>query len=747
MKRFLNFLKGVAVGVANIIPGLSGGTLAVILKIYEDVLDGFANIFKHPILVIKKYYLLYIGIIVGVLAGLLVVSSMYDLAPLPTSFFFCGFVIATVPFLFKSIDFKKVNFFHILWFIIGAVAILLMPFLTGSEKNIELNVFNVFLLGFLGFFAAAIMILPGASGSMFLAATGYYKPIINILRSILNDMKDLNFTEAFYGNLLLIVVFAIGCVLGIVAISKALKFLLKKYFTATYSFTLGLVSASAVAIIIVALKEDNYFNDINDLWMWIFGIIALGVGIYLGLLMVKKENKDIKRKKSINNKIEEIKNEALDDFIKLLKIPSVLTDFNPSSSNPFGDELKNALDFVCNMAISDEFIVKNIDNYATHIEFGNPNGELVGILAHLDVVPAIEEEWSHNPYDPVIINGKIFARGVADDKGPLIASYYALKIIKELRLPVKKRVRLIIGCDEESGSRCLNHYFKTEEMPSLGFSPDACFPLINGEKAMISFDITGKLTDEIVSSFICGERYNIVPGIAKMTLTKNYEKEYLKFLEDNNYEGYVKDGYYIAKGKSCHAMNPEEGLNAGFILIKFLNEYHKSTFSTYMTNYLTFDPTGEKLGINISNNELGSLTSNVGIINVNNNEFKIGIDLRVPQDNYKDTLLEKINKSFLDYPNFKSEILTNIESHYVSKDSFLVKTLMNVYKEFSKDNTGEPYVIGGGTYAKFIKNAVAFGPAFVGREDVCHIKDEYLYLDDFNKLLQIYTNAIYELIK
>ena len=129
---------------------------------------------------------------------------------------------------------------------------------------------------------------------------------------------------------------------------------------------------------------------------------------------------------------------------------------------------------------------RNIDNYAGDFEFGQGD-EVLGIFAHLDVVPA-GSGWDTDPYEPVIKDGKLYARGSSDDKGPTMACYYALKIIKELELPVSKRVRFIVGTDEESGWGDMDYYFAHNGLkdPDFGFSPDAEFPIINGEKGNIT---------------------------------------------------------------------------------------------------------------------------------------------------------------------------------------------------------------------------------------------------------------------
>ena len=175
------------------------------------------------------------------------------------------------------------------------------------------------------------------------------------------------------------------------------------------------------------------------------------------------------------------KEDLLKDLFTLLRIDSVRDDSKATEDAPVGPGPKEALEAFLAMGKRDGFTTKQVGNLAGHIEFApNPDyKETLGVLGHVDVVP-VGTGWDTDPFEPQIINDRIYARGSSDDKGPSMAAYYALKIIKELGLPVSRRVRFIIGTDEESGWKCMDRYFQTEEMPDFGFSPDATFPIING---------------------------------------------------------------------------------------------------------------------------------------------------------------------------------------------------------------------------------------------------------------------------
>ena len=176
--------------------------------------------------------------------------------------------------------------------------------------------------------------------------------------------------------------------------------------------------------------------------------------------------------------------ELVKDVLGVVQMKSVLEESQMTAEHPFGSALSHALNDFLRRAASMGFETRNIENYAGIVEMGD-SGPLIGILAHLDVVPeGRANSWKHPPYEAVIEGGKIYGRGTIDDKGPAVSALYAMRALKESGEPLKARFRLILGLDEESGSRCVLRYLKTEEIPAFSFSPDAMFPVINAEKGI-----------------------------------------------------------------------------------------------------------------------------------------------------------------------------------------------------------------------------------------------------------------------
>ena len=442
-------------------------------------------------------------------------------------------------------------------------------------------------------------------------------------------------------------------------------------------------------------------------------------------------------------KAKEYYKDALNDLCELLKFKSVLDEYKENSDAPFGLENKKCLEYFLNLGARDGFDVLNVDNYAGHISYGNGT-ESVGVLGHLDVVPAVGK-WSHDPFDPIIIDGKLYARGTLDDKGGVIASYYALKMIKDLNLDLSKEVRIIVGCDEESGSRCVERYFEKVEKPTYAFSPDAEFPIIYGEKGILTFDIIGSIENEEVISINAGERYNIVCDEAQLTV-KNINPTYLEeFIKSEGCNAQIIDNSYVFYGLAAHAMQPHLGNNAIVTMFKFMNKYYPCAASEFISQ--RFDTTGKLLNINIYDEDMHDLTINLGVCKYDGLNLKLGYNLRVPVDGHVDVIKNGFNQALSKYSNLKLGELYYSPRHFVDKNSDLVVKLMKSYQEISGDYESKPFTIGGGTYARTMENAVAFGPNFLHREDICHQPDEHIYLEDFVMWIAIYAKAIYLLAK
>ncbi|MGI6782148.1 MAG: dipeptidase PepV [Acholeplasmataceae bacterium] len=450
----------------------------------------------------------------------------------------------------------------------------------------------------------------------------------------------------------------------------------------------------------------------------------------------------------------DFKNEVLkrkDDFLKdlqsLIEINSELTSYDPMRVGmPFGPGPREVLDKMLEIGEKDGFNVLNVDGYAGHIEYGHQQ-DYVAILGHLDVVPA-GSDWTYPPYELTIVNNKLYGRGVEDDKGPTLAAYYAMKILKDLNISLSKRIKLIIGTDEESGSRCMRHYLKKHpEVPVSGFVPDADFPLIYAEKGILRVDIRGSIIDDNIVSIDAGLRANMVPDQVNVVFKGNLVDE-IKLIDDKLSPTFENNQTKLRiSGKSAHGSTPELGENAVFNLLRLTDKLNLTGGILHILGtYFFEDTTGKSLGIDTVCPETGKLTENLGILKYDGQELLITLDIRYPKGiTYKqivDNIKLRLNKYELDVTRS-----TNSDMLYVSPQSDLVQTLLKVYKKHTGDKTAKPMVIGGGTYARSIPNVVAFGPHMPGRPSFIHQKDEYMLLDDLLLATIIYLESLYELAK
>lgn len=464
--------------------------------------------------------------------------------------------------------------------------------------------------------------------------------------------------------------------------------------------------------------------------------------------------------KQINWK-EEVKkyqDDFLEDLKELLRIDSVRNDDEATDEFPVGPGPAKALHKVLEIGKRDGFETKQLENWAGHIEYGDGD-EILGVLGHVDVVP-VGSGWDTDPFDPVIKDGKLYARGSSDDKGPTMAAYYALKIIKDLDLPVNKKIRVIIGTDEESEWQGLAHYLENEKMPDLGFSPDGNFPIINGEKGNYEIDIETKASNEgdlTLVLFEAGLRSNMVPQDATAKIATE-DPEALRnafdaFISHQPVEGNAEiDSQTVTLnvvGKAAHGSKPQIGVNAATYLAVFLNTLDlggdAKTFTNLVETYLHDDPYGEKLGVAQEDDVMGNLTSNPGVFRFEDGDKGlITVNMRYAVGD-NDILTSQVTNT-LTGEDVKIHVKKGKVPHYVPGDDPLVQTLLDVYARQTGFEAHEQ-VIGGGTYGRLLDRGVAFGALFPDSTDTMHQANEFMTIDDLMNAMAIYAEAIYELVK
>lgn len=462
----------------------------------------------------------------------------------------------------------------------------------------------------------------------------------------------------------------------------------------------------------------------------------------------------------LNKYIESHKKEMIKETQKLIQIPSVISTSN-NPHHPFGEPINDALEYMLALGNRLGFRTKNIDGYCGYIEFGEGE-DLIGIIGHLDVVPE-GEDWKYPPFGATLVDNKIFGRGAIDDKGPIMSSLFAMKAVMDT-CQVHKRIRLILGLNEENDWKCIEHYKKNEEIPSVGFSPDADFPCIHSEKAILTsylkMDYSTFLADDIVIKEInsYGNAINVVPKICSVILKIEPNKitmcdfiQNLKnIIKETNFE---IDIYKIDEeevkltcyGVPSHAAHPELGVNAIsrliIVLSKIFNFYHiKVGLLDYFTTYINTQYYGENLQIDFEDKS-GKLTLNVGDFYLKNNIIYIGLNLRIPVTVNILEIENNFIKTINSYVNVDFDTISYKPALYISKENKLVKTLCDIYNKETNSNL-EPIAIGGATYARAFDNCISFGANFPGNKDMCHQTNEFIDIDNLVLSCKIYAKAI-----
>lgn len=442
-------------------------------------------------------------------------------------------------------------------------------------------------------------------------------------------------------------------------------------------------------------------------------------------------------------KIKEYKDSFIIDLQKFIQIPSVLEENPDDKEAPFGKEVRKSLDYILALGESFGFKTLNVDNVAGHIEYGEGE-EIIGVLCHTDVVPA-EGTWKYPPYSGYIEGDKMYGRGTNDDKGPTICALYALKMLKDLGIKPNKRIRLIVGTDEETGMRGVKRYLEVCEMPTFGFSPDADFPIIYGEKGIMSFDIVGKNKDKDLVSMKGGTRYNIVCDDVVLNYKKDLSNEFGKYLQSNDLKGKQENSNYEVFGKSAHAMEPRNGLNAIVKMCNFLSEYSSNELVKFISKYLNSSRLKD-MGLDFTDKEMGDLTSNVAIVRINENESRLGLNFRYPINFDKENFFNVWNKLLSEY-NLKLDLKEDKGPHYVNKEDKDIEVLHQAYIKYTNDTETPLKTIGGGTYARALKKGVAFGILFPDEEELAHQENECISIERTLLAGAIIAEAIYNLGK
>lgn len=419
-----------------------------------------------------------------------------------------------------------------------------------------------------------------------------------------------------------------------------------------------------------------------------------------------------------------------------------------------GEDLpEKALDYILGRASEMGFAVKKIGKVAGYIEYGEGN-ELAAILAHVDVVPA-GTGWSVDPFELTENNGRLYGRGIVDDKGPAMTALYCLKVLKDKGIKPKRKIRLIIGAAEEVGMNDMQTYFASEQMPDMAFTPDSEYGICIKEKGIMQLEISAPIHDgTLLTEFHSGNAINAVPSraYALVDCTESEDNRLRRFADakPGKYEFiFTQDGLHIeAAGKAAHASTPELGLNIAANLIKILaanfGEFALGSLCSFIDDAIGLELDGSSLGIACSDEESGSLTVNIGRVDIDENICRLLLDIRYPVSADSGGILRKIRqRAAID--GLKTKLIGHELPLSMEKDAPIISILSDAYENVMGEKP-ELYSTGGGTYARTMNNCgVAFGPAFKDDDTHIHDVDESISAENFNKHTMICMEAVYGL--
>ena len=444
--------------------------------------------------------------------------------------------------------------------------------------------------------------------------------------------------------------------------------------------------------------------------------------------------------------------DILKDLETLVAIPSVAEP--TQGPHPFGDNCAKVLDTALALAEGYGLKTKNVDYYAGHAEYGEGEGNAV-VMAHLDVVPA-GEGWSTDPFTMVLDDNHAYGRGVADNKGAAVVALHCLRALKDAGVKGNRKLRVIFGSAEEIGMHDMKHYFEKEQLPDMGFTPDASYGVCHCEKGGINFTVTGKNDSQVVKGFTAGTVVNAVPYKALCQIACTEEE--LSVLQGKaqgraaqfTVEKTEGGANITALGKAAHAASPHEGVNAAAHLIELLYDVFGpeklGSFFAFAHDKIGLTYDGSLMGVKLADEPSGPLTFNLGLVSVDQDQCSLTVDIRYPATldgtEISATLQQQVEGCGLTYT-----LLSNSVPLYLPKESQLVTLLSGAYKDITGEEC-QVFSMGGGTYARTMQGrGVAFGPGFPDQEDShAHDVNERIDLRRFKLHAQICLEAMYRML-
>lgn len=430
---------------------------------------------------------------------------------------------------------------------------------------------------------------------------------------------------------------------------------------------------------------------------------------------------------------------------ELVRIPTVYDAASVTPAMPYGKGVHAGYEWLKEKALADGFEVLEFDGHALAVRIpGNNTGDRIDVISHLDVV-APGDGWLGDPFSGTISDGMIHGRGTQDMKGALMLTYYGLKCIRDMKIPLKRELRVVSGCDEERTMEDMRYYAQKAGDPVFAFTPDGKFPYSLGEKGALMWRIGGSL-DTCMEELAGGVQCNVVSPEAWALIRDGHSAaEFRNMLEQKGYPGEVsREGDRVRVrvfGKAAHASVPEAGANATIRLLELVSLVSADPLAALLYRCFS-DYNGRGAGLDYDIEPMGKLTMNLGVLKVRNNEVSAEVDCRYPYGVTSDILTGKLREALRP---LEVTLQYDDKPTLADRDSPWLRILLDTYREISGDVHAEPIISGGVTYGKAIKNCVAFGPCREGDQLLAHQANERIEIEKLKQLFKVYTTAMIRL--
>ncbi len=460
-------------------------------------------------------------------------------------------------------------------------------------------------------------------------------------------------------------------------------------------------------------------------------------------------NRELEQK--VNRFLAENRDNIINDIIRMCRIPAVRGEALPGE--PFGKDCADALRLAVQVGKDMGFKTESyIDRGYALVSYGEGD-RTIGFLGHTDVVPAGDGWTMSKPFEPTVIDGRLYGRGVMDNKAGVAAGYYVMKAVRDLDLPVKSKLLTVVGNCEETGMEDMENFSADQKAPDACLVADGSFPVCYGEKHIVYGHFTSNKAFEQIISINGGTVINAVPAAASAVIKNSTalkaELEELCICRDGL--TLTQEGEALtlsASGLSSHASRPDKGKNALGLLVsalyscKSLCENDRGILD--MVNTSLKDCYGEALGVAHSDEKMGKTTLSTDIAETENGILTVKIDMRVCCSISGEEMLKRVTDAF-DKGGYR-QIYSHIsEGYFIDPDGEIISSIMDIYRDVTGEKDAQPYTMGGGTYARQVKNAFVCGPTFPDRvyspapgHGAIHQPDENMVIDDFMQAMKIY---------